>query len=110
MRERLIELLEQVGANVLNFPTDNFIESLAQYLVEHKVKVLLYDIGDFAYCLTGIVKDIVTPCRVEAVNFSKREVVYTVSVGYMQFYLLEDEIFSTKEEAEKALERSKINE
>lgn len=40
MRERLVELLNQVANDVLKFPTDNFIGSLAEYLIANGVIVL----------------------------------------------------------------------
>ncbi len=38
-REKLIELLNNVGSNILQFPTDGFIEHLAEYLLENGVTV-----------------------------------------------------------------------
>lgn len=45
-RERLIELLNKVGGNVLEFPTYNFIESLADYLLAGGVIVPPCKVGD----------------------------------------------------------------
>lgn len=39
-RERLIELLNEVGGNLLKFPTENFIEAFADYLLANGVVVL----------------------------------------------------------------------
>ena len=38
-REKLIELLNYVGQNVMQFKTGNFIESLAEYLIANGVKI-----------------------------------------------------------------------
>ena len=38
-REKLLELLNYVGQNVMSFPTENFIEALADFLIENGVKV-----------------------------------------------------------------------
>ena len=38
-REKLIELLNNVGSNILQFPTYGFIEHLAEYLLENGVTV-----------------------------------------------------------------------
>lgn len=39
-REKLIELLNDVGSNVLQFPTDGFIAALADHLLANGVKVV----------------------------------------------------------------------
>lgn len=48
-RERLIELLNNVGGNVLEFPTNSFIESLADYLLANGVIVPPCRVGDTVY-------------------------------------------------------------
>lgn len=74
-REKLLELLNYVGQNVMSFPTENFIEALADFLIENGVKVPVkckdcqlrgsmdcpleayvpwYCTGDDGYCADGI--------------------------------------------------------
>ena len=74
-REKLLELLNYVGQNVVSFPTENFIEALADFLIENGVKVPVkckdcqlrgsmdcpleayvpwYCTGDDGYCADGI--------------------------------------------------------
>lgn len=45
-RKRLIELLNNVGENVLEFPTNSFIESLADYLLANGVIAPPCKVGD----------------------------------------------------------------
>lgn len=73
--EKLLELLNYVGQNVMQFPTENFIEALADFLIENGVKVPVkckdcqlrgsmdcpleayvpwYCTGDDGYCADGI--------------------------------------------------------
>lgn len=46
MRKRLIELLNQVANDVSKFPTDNFIGSLADYLIANGLVVPPCKVGD----------------------------------------------------------------
>ena len=39
VKEKLVELLRHVGDNIMDFETENFIESLASYLITHGVTV-----------------------------------------------------------------------
>lgn len=107
MYKRMWNVLTDIGKECSEYPIETFLEKFTQCLIEHKVRVLSYDIGDTVYCLTGLVEKTITPCEVKAIAIDKKGLVYTVQVGYMELYLLEDEIFPTQEEAEKALERSK---
>ena len=38
-REKLVELLRYVGDNIMDFRTENFMESLASFLIAHGVAV-----------------------------------------------------------------------
>lgn len=105
MYKKMWDVLIDISEECSEYPIETFLEKFTQRLIEHKVRVLSYDIGDTAYCLTGLTEKIVTPCEVKAITISRKGMVYTVKVGYMEFYLLENEIFPTQEEAEKALEK-----
>ncbi len=39
VREKLVELLRYVGDNIMDFRTENFMESLASFLITHGVTV-----------------------------------------------------------------------
>lgn len=98
-RERLIELLNKVGENVLKFPTDNFIESLADYLLSNGVIVPPCKVGDTIYII------------VEQPAHSQRKYFRFIKKTILTYQNLErvlrdigKTVFLTKEEAEKALE------
>lgn len=51
-RERLIESLDKVGRNILDFPTDDFISHLAEYLLADGWIRLPCKVGQTVYDLT----------------------------------------------------------
>lgn len=104
MYKKMWNVLIDISEECSEYPIENFLEKFTHCLIEHKVRVLSYDIGETVYCLMGLIKKTITPCEVKAIAIDKKGLVYTVQVGYMELYLLEDEIFPTQEEAEKALE------
>lgn len=51
MKDRLIELLNQVGDNVMQLKTDNFIDSLADYLLANGVIVPPVKVGQTVFVI-----------------------------------------------------------
>lgn len=139
MRERLIELIkngieehqskvtEDIRKTVYNnhrdnSKTDNICdveETLTDYLLQNGVAVLSCKVGDVVYCLYQPPKEETRIAEVEIDTFEIHKG-YIVIVGYdkhdnegfcYRYFTREigKTVFLTKEEAEKALERSKNN-
>ena len=70
MRDRLIELLNEVGKNILNYPTDNFTSYLADHLIANGVILPPCKVGDTVYAVSD--KQI-KECKVEHFNFESAE-------------------------------------
>ena len=92
-RERLIDLM--IEAKRTEPETGSFTEYLADYLLEHGVIVLPCKVGDTLYCESAI-KGHITYLKAPDLEwiFENRE-------------SFRKEIFLTREEAEKALEKMK---
>lgn len=107
-RERLIELLNKVGESVLEFPTDdNFINSLADYLLDDGVIVPPCNIDDTVYWIDGecISEGFITTILMASDEVSYKALAYYGEEIEFEDFEIGETVFLTKEEAEKALEK-----
>lgn len=111
MRDRLIELLENIDAHEL--PTDNFFKCLADYLLENGVILLPCKVGERIY---KVYKDCNLPgdCYTTRMCSKCEYVECGIDETFFEFYMLNKNgelpppYYVTREEAEKAL-REKEN-
>lgn len=116
MRKKLVELLEnakQENINLLNFES----EIIADYLLQNGVVVLPCDYGDTVWFIKSAFSAMTKP--IAAIITSIRWITREHTIAYTTITLYNDierrftsddigaKVFLTKEEAEKALERSK---
>lgn len=112
MRERLVELLNQVANDVSKFPTDNFIGSLADYLIANGVIILPYNLNLpkelYRHMFDNDKNKVVVKCKVgkntgynfSLIHYDGREWEYEyTSIGKF--------VFLTREDAERALKGDK---
>ncbi len=119
MRERLIELLDKVQYQGNSSQTgQNYIQNnqIADYLLENGVVVLPYKIGDTVYAVTDEwigqkFQKMIVKREIDGIIGNKINPLILVSNSPYQTYFYPAEfgktVFLTKEEARKALERSK---
>ena len=108
-RERLIELLNNVGSKVTDVPTDGFIKHLADHLLANGVIVPPCKVGDVLYttenCVNRPEKIVVTAIH----QYEKYTSIRTLSRSQKVYvYTTEDFgkcVFAAKEEAEQALRK-----
>jgi hypothetical protein len=108
MRERLIELLnecrgiEGVGMELMRKKAD--------YLLANGVIVPPCKVGDTVYYISGFNGcEKICGKEVKSIWFDNEGLVFTVRGMYMDFCVPENELYITREEAEKELERMKSN-
>lgn len=96
MRDRLIELLDKANETILGFFMEGDTTVLADYLLAEGVIVPLCKAGDVVFQTDGIR---IYPLIVERVIYDTNSISFDErAIGRM--------VFLTREEAEKALERS----
>lgn len=109
-RDRLIELLNQVGDNVMQLKTDNFIDSLADHLLANGVIVPPCKVGDRLYQIVEMnhtyhaehnrfISDF--PLKVEPYQIIYRNLLGDYSC--IPFSDFGKNVFLTRKEAEQAL-------
>lgn len=111
MRDRLIELLntcQDRGQRWNYFESGQSVESvtneiLADHLLANGVIVPPVKIGDTVYYITGIHNTLVKGAKVKEIYIGESGFAYHLCTGYDYFTLQQDEIFLTREEAERAL-------
>ena len=117
MRDRLIELLEKANETVIGFTIDGDIGIIADHLLAEGVIVPPCKVGDTVYHITGIDTredlDLTDIFEGKVKSISKDEKALWIYVRYdngLTYWYEETDIgrrlFLTREEAEKALERS----
>lgn len=113
MRDRLIELLDELGV-IVNVPvkvdedgcgtyTIEGEEYVADYLLENGVICPPVKVGDMVYYITGIRNTIVKEAKVEEIYYGEGCFAYHLCAGYTYFTLQGEDLYLTKEEAERAL-------
>jgi len=107
MKERLIELLNDVGDNVINIPTDNFIESLADHLIANGVIVPPCKVGDTVWAIRDYKGHKYAQQGFVSEMFFRKDMSLMIVVKHIARGTWGEDIFSTKEEAEKALKNNK---
>lgn len=109
-RERLIELLNKIDVNVLEFPADT--EALADYLLANGVIVPPVMAGQKVYLSRSLMNDVIEGevTGLKTTEFSRYTVVFLIDDNrYIEipFGAYGETVFLTREEAEKALHRRK---
>lgn len=125
-RERLVELLNKVGGNILEFPTENFIETLADYLLANGVIVPPCKVGDDVWVIDRENGEAVGVSCVMFLAKSKGCIIATAQINdydldeIIEYHIIEtqdnfdtdlmvysdDDCFPTREEAERALKEA----
>lgn len=108
MREKLVELLIDLDMLSCGKTRRCDIEKHADYLLENGVIIPKYKIGDIVWYLTGIHSDVVKSAIVDEITINCNGIAdLFVRSDTAGFYDSVEMFYPTKEEAEKALERSK---
>lgn len=108
MREKLIELLIDLDMLSCGKTRRCDIERRADYLLENGVIIPKYKVGDIVWYITGIHKTIIKSAIVEEIIINCNGVSDLFVTSDAASFENSVEIFyPTREEAEKALERSK---
>ena len=103
-RDRLIGLLQSI---LYDYELDHKAESIADDLLDKGVVVPPCKVGDTVWYITGIHNTLVKGAKVEEIYYGEAEFAFRLCHDYTYFTLKEVDVFPTKEEAEKALKRSK---
>lgn len=108
MRKRLIELLNQVANDVSKFPTDNFIGSLADYLIANGVIVQFPKVGKKIYIhqFDNKMQKVVVECKIIKQNNAEELFKVKLADGRrltLLYQFVGKTVFLTKEDAERAL-------
>lgn len=101
-RERLIELLNHIGKIVIQYNTDDFIEQLADYLIENGCIAPPCKVGDTVHRI--VCNKVYSDWIIESIVIYQDEIgFYDDSENYFTVYDIGKTVFLTREEAEKAL-------
>lgn len=98
-KEKLIELLS--GINVLDYPTANFTECIADYLLVNGVIVLPCKVGDVVYVVYPVQG--ITEQKVKRFQLGSYGLMFATGKGVRPVDDFGKTVFLTREEAEKAL-------
>ena len=111
-RERLIKLIDgfvfgtQIIVNNIEWDSTK-VKELADYLIANGVILPPCKVGDAVYYITGIHNLLVGSARVEEIYYNGDGFAYRACTNNdVRFDVQEEETYYTREEAEKALERS----
>ena len=115
MRERLIELLRQPIPIIKGYATVGETrmsivdaENIADRLLANGIIVPPCKVGDTVYYISGFDGyEKICGKKVKRIWFDNEGFVFTVRGMYMDFNIPENELYITREEAEKALKEAK---
>lgn len=107
-RERLIELLNEVGGNLLKFPTENFIEAFADYLLKNGVTALPCKVGDTVYCIKDYLGFLPGPKaeKIGKIEIYDTDIFFKTDNRVFSYRAIGSTVFLSYEEAEKELRNS----
>ena len=104
-RERLIELM--VESKITAPETGSFTDYLADYLIEHGVIVLPCKVGDTIYQIDGVR---IYASTIYEITYTENKVIFVTGNVVFDERAINNSIFLTREEAEKALKEREKNE
>lgn len=97
-RERLIGLM--IEAKRTDPETESFTDYLADYLIEHGVIVLPCKVGDTIYQIDGVR---IYASTIYEITYTENKVIFVTGNVVFDVRAINNSIFLTREEAEKAL-------
>lgn len=114
MRDRFIELIHSI--DVMKFPTENFTEHLADYLIENGVILTPCKVGDTVYFFSSVLEEV---CESKVIKIEQNYYTplnpFWFSIEYLSKQIgtqvihipinqaIGKTVFLTREDAEKAL-------
>ena len=106
-KEKLTDLLTDSLPhcdNPLQNIYDEIVERLAEHLIKNGIVISPYNIGDTIYYITGIHNRLIKKAKIEEIYFSNDGFAFYVCTdNCVKFTLQENEVFSSRADAEREI-------